>query len=67
MLFVIILGVVLPIVTLIIGAQWGRAYERSLWQDQLVRRSIRLAEAERAEDEPSSSSDRVRGPLPPTT
>jgi hypothetical protein len=46
MLFVIILGVFLPIVTLIIGAKWGRSYERSLWQDQLLRRSIRIVDAD---------------------
>ena len=46
MLFVIILGVFLPIVTLIIGAKWGRSYERSLWQEQLLRRSIRLSDAD---------------------
>lgn len=44
MLLVVMLGVFLPIITLIIGAQWGRAYERSLWQGRLRHRSFRLSE-----------------------
>jgi hypothetical protein len=40
MLIVVLLAVFLPIIALIIGAQWGRAYERSLWQGRLLHRFV---------------------------
>jgi hypothetical protein len=39
MLFVVMLGVFLPIVALIVGAMWGRSYERSIWQRHILQRS----------------------------
>lgn len=44
MLFVVMLGVFLPIIALIVGAMWGRSYERSRWQQHILRRSGMLDE-----------------------
>lgn len=66
MLFVVLFGVFLPIIALIVGVMWGRSYERSIWQQHILRRSGLL-------DEPNFDTQRdamrssMRDQIPPTT